>query len=79
MLGSLFRRPSRAARGEKEVSKKHTASPTTVNESNTALTPINNDTPTTVTEPTTTMHETTTDSQANGAAPTQNVPVHAAA
>lgn len=79
MLGSLFRRPSRVAKGEKEISKKNTASPATVDESNTAPNPINNETSTTTTEPTTTMHEPTTESQANGHAPTQNVPVHAAA
>ncbi len=78
MLGGLFRRPSRAARGEKEVNKKHIASPTIVDESNTTSTPIN-EIPTTITEPTTTMHETAIESQEIGVAPTQNVPVHAAA
>ncbi|KAI9881035.1 MAG: hypothetical protein M1830_008917 [Pleopsidium flavum] len=77
-LGGLFRRPSRAVKGEKEVSKNQTTNPATVNESTEAPAPISKETPTTMTE-TPNNDETIAEPQANGIAPNQNMSVQAAA
>lgn len=78
-LGGLFRRPSRAVKEEKEVSKNPTTNPATnpatVNESTDAPAPISKETPATMTETPKTIAE----PQSSGIAPTQNLPVQAAA
>lgn len=77
-LGGLFRRPSRAAKGEKDVSKNQSTSPTAVTDSTETPVPISKDTPAATTE-TPATHDITAEPQANGIAPAQSTPVQTTA